>query len=130
VAALFAVAAGRSSEPVDLNAVLADLGLSLADLAPAERATLIAVRPDQVELRHPLVRDVVVLSTPVIDQCRMNPPDRPLRAHEQGGAHTVSPAMIFSHDALHLLHRALLVGQRRSNTVGSVVGRTKAPRRK
>ncbi|OLT00530.1 hypothetical protein BJF90_35055 [Pseudonocardia sp. CNS-004] len=69
--ALFTVAASRSADPVDLEPVLDDLGLTLTDLAPAERATLLAVRPERIELRHPLVRDVIIAHTPVVEQLRV-----------------------------------------------------------
>ena len=63
--ALFVIAAGQSpglpSPPVVLDA----LGLSLADLEPAERLGLLLVSSDQVTLRYPLLRQVLVDATPL-----------------------------------------------------------------
>ena len=58
--ALFVVAADHSAGLGTLPAVLAELGLELADLEPAERRHLVRVDADTVELRHPLLRRVIL----------------------------------------------------------------------
>ena len=55
LSALAAVAAGGDPDLPDLPRVLAALGLDLGDLAPAERAGVLAVAPG-VCFRHPLLR--------------------------------------------------------------------------
>lgn len=57
-------AAGRPTRPAVVEAVLAAVGCSLADLADAERAGLVAVTP-MLTLRHPLVRPAVLNRTPL-----------------------------------------------------------------
>jgi hypothetical protein len=63
--ALFVLAAGDSpglpSPPVVLDA----LGLSLADLEPAERLGLLRVSNDNLTLRYPLLRQVLIDATPL-----------------------------------------------------------------
>lgn len=62
---LFALAvAGRPARAAEIEAALAALGCSLADLEPAERAGLVRTTPTLV-LRHPLLRAVVVDRTPL-----------------------------------------------------------------
>lgn len=63
--ALFVLAASQSSTQGGLGPVLEGLGVSLADLVPAERNGLLRVSPHAVELRHPLLRPVILECTPL-----------------------------------------------------------------
>lgn len=61
--ALFVLAAAGPLEAAQLDAALAELGLSLHDLDPAERLELVAVG-DRCRLRHPLLGTVLTAVTP------------------------------------------------------------------
>lgn len=63
--ALLVVAASRSSRVTDLEPVLAALGLSAADLDPAERAGLLYSHPSGVRLRSPLAWSAILACTPL-----------------------------------------------------------------
>lgn len=63
--ALYVLAAGQQEAPAALEPVLAGLGRSLADLAPAEQADLISVREGVPGLAHPLLRSAVAAGTPL-----------------------------------------------------------------
>lgn len=79
--ALFVVAAGQAATPAELVPVLATLGTSLADLVPAERMGLLQVSARAVELRHPLLRSVIVDRTPHITRLLVY---QALAAHAEG----------------------------------------------
>jgi DNA-binding CsgD family transcriptional regulator len=71
--ALYILAIGRPAGLPALPDLLATLGLSLQDLVPAERLDLVTVDRDQVELRHPLLRQVLIDATPLavrVPTCR------------------------------------------------------------
>lgn len=55
----------RFSRSPGLHVVFDALGLSIADLEPAERHGLIHIGSDAVELRHPLLRCVLINSIPL-----------------------------------------------------------------
>jgi DNA-binding CsgD family transcriptional regulator len=63
--ALFVVATDAVSGGRHVDAALGALRLSLASLAPAERRGLICAADGQIQLRHPLMRPVVVRRTPL-----------------------------------------------------------------
>jgi DNA-binding CsgD family transcriptional regulator len=63
--ALFVVAVGRGAGLPSLAAILDALHLGLEDLEPAERQGLVHVAGDQVGLRHPLLRCVLIDGTPL-----------------------------------------------------------------
>jgi hypothetical protein len=65
VHALFVAAEARSPGMPPPGTVLAALDLGLADLTPAERLGLVQVTEDRIELRHPLLRQVLVNSMPI-----------------------------------------------------------------
>lgn len=69
--ALFVLAASRSADPADIGLVLDTLGCSMTDLAPAERCGLVRALPQQISLRHPLLRPVIISRIPVTEQPRM-----------------------------------------------------------
>ncbi|SHN44643.1 ATP-binding protein [Cryptosporangium aurantiacum] len=66
--ALFVLAVGRPLATSVLADLLAAVGLSIADLTPAEREGLISYGHDGVTLRHPLLRQVLIDSTPLAVQ--------------------------------------------------------------
>ena len=63
--ALFVVATDAVSGGRHVEAALGALRLSLASLAPAERRGLVRTMDGQIQLRHPLMRPVVVGRTPL-----------------------------------------------------------------
>ncbi len=63
--ALFVVAVSRGSGLPTLSAILDAVHLGLEDLEPAERQGLVHVTGDRVELRHPLLRCVLIDGTPL-----------------------------------------------------------------
>jgi DNA-binding CsgD family transcriptional regulator len=63
--ALFVVAIAPAHGLASLPAVLDSMRLSLDDLVPAEEQGLVHVDIDQVRLRHPLLRRVLIDSTPL-----------------------------------------------------------------
>ena len=63
--ALFVVATDAVSGGRHVEAALGTLRLSLASLAPAERRGLVRTVDGQIQLRHPLMRPVVVGRTPL-----------------------------------------------------------------
>lgn len=63
--ALFAVAVSQGPGLPTLPAILDAVHLNLADLEPAERQGLVHVAGDQVGLRHPLLRRVLIDGTPL-----------------------------------------------------------------
>jgi DNA-binding CsgD family transcriptional regulator/tetratricopeptide (TPR) repeat protein len=63
--ALFAIAITRLARAPGLHVVLDALDLSIADLGPAEEQDLVHVDSDAVDLRHPLLRCVLIDSTPL-----------------------------------------------------------------
>ena len=63
--ALFVVAVSRGPGLPTLPAILDAVQLGLADLEPAERQGLVHVAGDQVVLRHPLLRCVLIESSPL-----------------------------------------------------------------
>ena len=63
--ALFVVATDSVSGGRHVEAALGTLRLSLASLAPAERCGLVRTMDGQIQLRHPLMRPVVVGRTPL-----------------------------------------------------------------
>ncbi|MET0929070.1 MAG: LuxR family transcriptional regulator [Aeromicrobium sp.] len=63
--AVFAISALRLEETAAWPDLLADLGLDVDDLGPAEACGLLRVGPRGVVLRHPLLRHVVRDATPV-----------------------------------------------------------------
>jgi DNA-binding CsgD family transcriptional regulator len=63
--ALFVVATDAVSGGRHVDAALGTLGLSLASLASAERRGLVRTVDGQIQLRHPLMRPVVVGRTPL-----------------------------------------------------------------
>jgi DNA-binding CsgD family transcriptional regulator len=71
--ALYILAIARPSGLPTLPDLLETLDLSLQDLVPAERLGLVTADRDQVELRHPLLRQVLIDATPLavrIPTCR------------------------------------------------------------
>jgi DNA-binding CsgD family transcriptional regulator len=71
--ALYVLAVARPHGLPALPALLQALGLSLQDLVPAEQLDLITLDRDQVELRHPLLGQVLIDATPLavrIPTCR------------------------------------------------------------
>ena len=71
--ALYILAIARPSGLPALPDLLETMGLSLQDLVAAERLDLVTVDRDQVELRHPLLRQVLIEATPLavrIPTCR------------------------------------------------------------
>ncbi|MGH3909676.1 MAG: hypothetical protein ACRDRM_02500, partial [Pseudonocardiaceae bacterium] len=79
--ALFVLAASQSAAPGDLEPALADLGASLQDLVPAERRGLLRASPREVELRHPLLRPVILDRTPLATRLLVY---RALAQHAEG----------------------------------------------
>ena len=70
---LYVLAIARPPGLPVLPSLLESLGLSLQDLMPAEQLDLVTVDRDQVELRHPLLRQVVIDATPLavrVPTCR------------------------------------------------------------
>lgn len=63
--ALFVLAVGDSPGLPGPPIILEALGLSLADLEPAERLGLLRVSRDQLTLRYPLLRQVLIDATPL-----------------------------------------------------------------
>ena len=63
--ALFVVATDAISGGRHVDTALGTLRLSLASLAPAERRGLVRTMDGQIQLRHPLMRPVVVGRTPL-----------------------------------------------------------------
>src|SRR6266566_2158206 len=63
--ALFVVAISPAHELTPLPAILDAMQLGLDDLEPAEEQGLVHVDSDQVRLRHPLLRRVLIDSTPL-----------------------------------------------------------------
>jgi ATP/maltotriose-dependent transcriptional regulator MalT len=63
--ALFVVAISRSAGMVELAQSLAAVSLSLSDLEPAENTDLVRLDASGIELRHPLLRRVLVDGTPM-----------------------------------------------------------------
>jgi DNA-binding CsgD family transcriptional regulator len=63
--ALFVVAVSHARGLPALPAILDKVQLGLADLEPAEQQGLVHVDSDQVTLRHPLLRRVLIDSTPL-----------------------------------------------------------------
>ena len=63
--ALFVVAVSHSRGLPALPVILDTMQLGLDDLEPAERQGLVHVSTDQVTLRHPLLRRVLIDSTPL-----------------------------------------------------------------
>jgi DNA-binding NarL/FixJ family response regulator len=63
--ALFVIATDSVSGGRHVEAALGMLGLSLSSLAAAERRGLVRTEDDQIQLRHPLMRPVVVNRTPL-----------------------------------------------------------------
>jgi len=63
--ALFVVAVSHAHGLTALPAILESMQLGLDDLAPAEEQGLVHVDRDQVRLRHPLLRSVLIDSTPL-----------------------------------------------------------------
>jgi DNA-binding CsgD family transcriptional regulator len=71
--ALFVLAIARPAGLPALPDLLDSLGLSLRDLGPAEQLDLVTVDRDQIELRHPLLRQVLIDATPLsvrVPTCR------------------------------------------------------------
>ena len=74
--ALFVLAIARPAGLPALPALpdlLESLGLGLRDLGPAEQLDLVTVDRDQIELRHPLLRQVLIDATPLsvrVPTCR------------------------------------------------------------
>jgi len=71
--ALYVLAIGRPQGLPALPDLLEAMGLSLHDLVPAEHLDLVTVQHDKVELRHPLLRQVLIDVTPLavrIPTCR------------------------------------------------------------
>ena len=71
--ALYILAIARPTGLPALPDLLESLGLSLHDLMPAEQLDLVTVDRDQVELRHPLLRQVLIDATPLavrVPTCR------------------------------------------------------------
>jgi len=56
--ALLVLGAADDADTPTLTRALRELGLTLDDLAPAEAAELVTIRPDRVQAGHPLVRSV------------------------------------------------------------------------
>jgi DNA-binding CsgD family transcriptional regulator len=63
--ALFVVAMDRTSGGRHVTAALSSLRLSLGSLAPAERRGLVRTTDGEIQLRHPLMRSVVIDQTPL-----------------------------------------------------------------
>jgi DNA-binding CsgD family transcriptional regulator len=63
--ALFVVAISHAHGPTALPDILGTMQLGLSDLEPAEEQGLVHVDSDQVRLRHPLLRRVLIDSTPL-----------------------------------------------------------------
>jgi hypothetical protein len=63
--ALFVVAISHAHGPTALPDILGTMQLGLSDLEPAEEQGLVYVDRDQVRLRHPLLRRVLIDSTPL-----------------------------------------------------------------
>jgi DNA-binding CsgD family transcriptional regulator len=71
--ALYTLAIARPLGLPPLTDLLETLGLSLQDLVPAEQLGLVTVQRDKIELRHPLLRQVLIDLTPLgvrIPTCR------------------------------------------------------------
>jgi DNA-binding CsgD family transcriptional regulator len=64
-AALTVLACSRSGRTPRVDAALAATGLTLAALAPAEAAGLVSATEQAVEFRHPVLRAVILRSTPL-----------------------------------------------------------------
>jgi DNA-binding CsgD family transcriptional regulator len=69
--ALFVVAAEYGARSASLGTVLAEVGLSLQSLEPAERRGLVRRAHDGVRLCHPLMRSVVLDRTPLADRVQV-----------------------------------------------------------
>ena len=69
--ALFVVATEYGARSANLSAVLAEVGLSLQSLEPAERRGLVRRAHDGVRLCHPLMRSVVLKRTPLAERVRV-----------------------------------------------------------
>jgi DNA-binding CsgD family transcriptional regulator len=69
--ALFLLAAARPTGLAPLPALLDAVGLSLDDVAPAERDGLVVVDVTGAALRHPLLRQVLVNATPLAVRSRI-----------------------------------------------------------
>jgi DNA-binding CsgD family transcriptional regulator len=71
--ALYILAVARPAVLPALPDLLESLGLSLQDLVPAEQLDLVTVDRGQVDLRHPLLRQVLIDATPLavrVPTCR------------------------------------------------------------
>lgn len=68
--ALFAVAVGGSAEPPSIPTTLMALDLDVADLAPAEELELVQVDRGRIEIRHPVLRQVVIDTAPLAVRLR------------------------------------------------------------
>jgi DNA-binding CsgD family transcriptional regulator len=79
--ALYVVAAAGTASTASIEPVLATLGGSLADLAPAERGGLIQVCDHRPALHHPLLRSIVIDRTPLGVQVRVH---RAFAEHAEG----------------------------------------------
>ena len=83
--ALFVVATDAASGGRHVEAALGALRLSLASLAPAERRGLVRTVDGQIQLRHPLMRPVVVGPDTAVGQSRGVPgPGRSCRGASAG----------------------------------------------
>ena len=71
--ALYVLAIARPAGLPALPDLLESLGLSLRDLGPAEQLDLVSVDRDRIELRHPLLRQVLIDAAPLsvrVPTCR------------------------------------------------------------
>jgi DNA-binding CsgD family transcriptional regulator len=66
--AMFIVAADHDTGGRHTTVALDDLGLSLSSLKPAERLGLVAYAAGGINLRHPLLRSLVLTRTPLADR--------------------------------------------------------------